>query len=309
MDNQDKIFDKIKNASQKAETMDFPGMEKVWARVDEKLDKKALKTKNKLWKKIAIAASVLLLISVAYQFTQPTKELKTTKNNVVVTDSIIKRTPHPKAPVITSATIDTVKINSVLKSTRIVSNQVVNPQKSEAIVMEEITTPEVVEQIEDKKSYHKETLEKSASQFRSGAIYDARSVSHATAKNNSTLQTELVQSQAAASPLVVVDGQALSSKKSRNLGSSGAEIASNLKKDKIESILVLKEPLYIINDVEYSEEDLFGATPTSPYAPLNKQEIQTINILQNDEAIAKYGDKGKKGVVIITTKNRKPVGK
>ena len=61
MDNQDKIFDKIKTASQKAETMDFPGMEKVWARVDEKLDKKALKTKNKLWKKIAIAASVLLL--------------------------------------------------------------------------------------------------------------------------------------------------------------------------------------------------------------------------------------------------------
>lgn len=51
MDNQDKIFDKIKTASQKAETMDFPGMEKVWARVDEKLDKKALKTKNKLWKK------------------------------------------------------------------------------------------------------------------------------------------------------------------------------------------------------------------------------------------------------------------
>ena len=175
--------------------------------------------------------------------------------------------------------------------------------------MEEITTPEVVEQIEDKKSYHKETLKKSTSQFRSGTIYDARSVSHAASSNQSTLQTELVQSQAAASPLVVIDGQALSSKKSRNLGSSGAEIASNLKKDNIESILVLKEPLYIINDVEYSEEDLFGATPTSPYAPLNKQEIQTINILQNDEAIAKYGDKGKKGVVIITTKNRKPVGK
>ncbi|WP_339656309.1 hypothetical protein [Flavobacterium frigidarium] len=309
MDNQDKIFDKIKTASQKAETMDFPGMEKVWARVDEKLDKKALKTKNKLWKKIAIAASVLLLISVAYQFTQPTNELKTIKNNVVVRDSIIKKTPQPKAPVVTSATIDTVKINSVLKSTRIVSNQVVNPQKSKAIVMEEITAPEVVEQIEDKKSYNTETLKKSASQFRSGAIYDARSVSHATAKNSSTLQTELVQSQAAASPLVVIDGQALSSKKSRNLGSSGTEIASNLKKDNIESILVLKEPLYIINDVEYSEEDLFGANPTSPYAPLNKQEIQTINILQNDEAIAKYGDKGKKGIVIITTKNRKPVGK
>ena len=123
------------------------------------------------------------------------------------------------------------------------------------------------------------------------------------------MQSDLVQSRAAASPLVVVNGQALTAKKSKALGSTGAEVASNLEKDTVESILVLKEPLYIINDVEYSEEELFGTNPTSPYAPLNKQEIKTINILQNDEAITIYGDKGKKGVVIITTKNRKPVGK
>ena len=40
MDNQDKIFNKIKNASQKAEEKDFPAFEKVWMRVEEKLDKK-----------------------------------------------------------------------------------------------------------------------------------------------------------------------------------------------------------------------------------------------------------------------------
>lgn len=108
---------------------------------------------------------------------------------------------------------------------------------------------------------------------------------------------------------MVIDGQALSSKKSKNMGNTGMEIASNLKNNDIESVLVLKEPLYIINGVEYSEEELFGSNPTSPYVPLNKQEIQSIEILQNDEAITKYGDKGKKGVVIITTKNRKPVGK
>ncbi|NRT16918.1 hypothetical protein HNP99_003292 [Flavobacterium sp. 28A] len=312
MDNQDKIFDKIRTASQKAETRDFPGIEKVWARVDEKLDKKALKTKNKLWKKIAIAASVLLLISVAYQVIKPTNEIQIIKNEIVTADTIIKKIAKPDAPVITHTTIDTVKINNVLKSTRIVSNQVNAPQKTEAIVMEETAIPEPIQRSIEKKSYNKETLKKQSSQFHKGAVYDAILVSHAPGNNETVVQADAVSSQAIqanAAPLVVVDGQALSSKKSKALGNTGIEIASNLKNNDIESVLILKEPLYIINGVEYSEEDLFGANPTSPYAPLNKQEIQSIEILQNDEAITKYGDKGKKGVVIITTKNRKPVGK
>jgi hypothetical protein len=49
MDNQDKIFNKIKEASQKAESQDFPSMDKVWNRVEEKLDKKVLKKETKLW--------------------------------------------------------------------------------------------------------------------------------------------------------------------------------------------------------------------------------------------------------------------
>ena len=76
--------------------------------------------------------------------------------------------------------------------------------------------------------------------------------------------------------------------------------------ENLESLVVLDEPLYIIDGIYYSENDLFGNNPTSPYAPLNKQEIKTITILQDLEATSKYGEKGKKGVVIITTKNGKP---
>ena len=68
-------------------------------------------------------------------------------------------------------------------------------------------------------------------------------------------------------------------------------------------------PLYIIDGIYYSENDLFGKNPTSPYAPLNEQEIKTITILQDLEATEKYGEKGKKGVVIITTKAGKPAQK
>ena len=77
---------------------------------------------------------------------------------------------------------------------------------------------------------------------------------------------------------------------------------NNLNPEEIESVVELKEPIYYINGVEYSEESLFGENPTSPYAPLSKQKIDTIIILEPERAIPIYGEKGKKGVVIITIK-------
>jgi TonB-dependent SusC/RagA subfamily outer membrane receptor len=76
--------------------------------------------------------------------------------------------------------------------------------------------------------------------------------------------------------------------------------------DNLETIKVLPDPLYIINGVQYTEQELFGSKPTSPYAPLSKLDIYTISILQEEKATAIYGEKGKKGVVIITTKSGKP---
>ena len=96
-------------------------------------------------------------------------------------------------------------------------------------------------------------------------------------------------------PLLVVDDKA------EDLQSIG-----KLNADEIDSIVVLAEPLYIINGVEYSEKEVFGPNPTSPYSPLNEQDIETISILQKEKATEIYGRKGEKGVVIITTKNGKP---
>ena len=96
-------------------------------------------------------------------------------------------------------------------------------------------------------------------------------------------------------PLVVIDNKAV--KKS----------IKELEFTDGDSLIVLKEPLYIINGVEYTEQELFGPNPTSPYTPLNKQEIETLSILQDQKAVEQFGKKGSKGVVIITTKNGKPV--
>jgi hypothetical protein len=76
--------------------------------------------------------------------------------------------------------------------------------------------------------------------------------------------------------------------------------------DDIESVTYLPDPLYIINGVEYTEKELFGPQPTSPYYPLNEQNITDTKILQGDQATTAYGEKGAKGVVLITTQNGQP---
>ena len=88
MENQEKIFQKIKNASQKAEEKNFPAMEKIWMRVEEKLDEKEDKKASVLWEKLGIAASLLLFFSLGYQFIKTdSKVLKPsgTKENSIVT--------------------------------------------------------------------------------------------------------------------------------------------------------------------------------------------------------------------------------
>jgi hypothetical protein len=59
-------------------------MEKVWARVEEKLDKKEDKKVIALWKKIAVAASLLLFVSIGYQFLKSDKEIITIENPIVI---------------------------------------------------------------------------------------------------------------------------------------------------------------------------------------------------------------------------------
>jgi len=93
MDNQDKLFEQFQEASKKTETKDFPAMEKVWARVEDKLDKKDDKKAIALWKKLAVAASLLLFFTLGYQFinNDSTVAPKVTPQNEVVTKEIITK--------------------------------------------------------------------------------------------------------------------------------------------------------------------------------------------------------------------------
>jgi TonB-dependent SusC/RagA subfamily outer membrane receptor len=56
------------------------------------------------------------------------------------------------------------------------------------------------------------------------------------------------------------------------------------------------KPLFILDDVEMPGSDLGAVKP---------EDIEKIDVLKDSKAVEKYGEKGKNGVVIITTKKYK----
>lgn len=300
MENQDKLYNQFKSAAENAETKDFPGMENVWNRVEQKLDTKVLKKENNLWKKLAVAASILLVVSVGYHFWNNEKATVTPANEIVTNDSITTPIVEENNAVADVEKHPAIKENAeeILKQQTktadvIVMNDTVKPKKMAApmpAVISEVAVQDVKKEKEEANTYNG---------YLSKDVFDARSVQNNgyTTQLNSKSRVTVVDKKMLKKeePLLVIDDVA------ENLQKLGKLDAND-----VESIIVLPDPLYIINGVEYSEKEVFGPNPTSPYSPLNEQYIETISILQKEKAIEVYGKKGEKGVVIITTKNGKP---
>jgi hypothetical protein len=312
MDNQDKIFNKFKEAAENSEQKDFPGMDKVWARVEDKLDKKEDKKAIALWKKIAIAASLLLLISIGSQFIKSDKT--TIQNSTIVNKEKIEQNileknesvvssesplvPKPEAVKILDKPI--ISENNATETTVYVT-EAVGAGTADAIIIEEPANAPV------QADY---ALEEDNNNLKDKAAQNSdysRTVERESAKVAfADKQSQMTKKSA---PLIVLNGNAIAHSDDQKRDKMMQAELPNLQPENVDSLVVLDAPLYIIDGIYYSENDLFGKNPTSPYAPLNKQEIKTITVLQDLEATSKYGEKGKKGVVIITTKTGKPTPK
>lgn len=321
MDNQDKIFDKFKEAAQNAELKDFPGMEKVWSRVEDKLDKKEDKRTIALWKKIAIAASLLLLISLGSQFFLSDKTKENQNHQVVVTDSVEKNIQNAVVEK-DGVAVENSEIVPKEEAVKILDKQIQQQQK---VAVNEIkvsiteangsgtaasVTPDEVYNASPVQAAPK-YAEEEVSVDREEAVQD---FGYAKASQRESARVAFAEKQASSkakksAPLVVINGNAMAHSDDAKKDKMMSSELPNLEPSNIDSLVILDEPLYIIDGIYYSENDLYGPNPTSPYAPLDKQEIKTITILQDLEATSKYGEKGKKGVVIITTKTGKPVNK
>jgi len=305
MDNQDKLYKQFQDASQKSPEKDFPSMEKVWGRVEEKLDKKALTKENNLWKKIAVAASVLLVITLGSQL------LKLENDKTVVkpeTEIVTNETAEPATSEDNSETkgfVSTEKTNPIIKENAAEIVQSAIETRADFVVNEKASNMVLNDSVFEHLSKDKEVHQENESVANVGYSSNKKVFQAVGVQRNEEAQfvakskeAEVVAKKQA--PLYVINGKAVTEEKEMNEYKNA---------DEIDTFEVFTEPLYVINGIQYSEEELFGEKPTSPYAPLNKQEILSTKILKGKEATSIYGEKGKKGVVIITTKNGKPAVK
>ncbi|MFC5682852.1 carboxypeptidase-like regulatory domain-containing protein [Flavobacterium sp. MAHUQ-51] len=385
MDNQDKIFTKIKNAAQNAEQQDFPAMDKVWARVEEKLDKKEDKKAIVLWKKLAITASLLLFVSLGYQFLKtdsqieaPTQSIQNKvvlQKNEITTDSVLPsenikaeaseilqkqlskknpvvsnettiKTPDEPCTAITTTTVEVQQLSdtssiqkapdyavvalkdkmmskslapttSELKET---AKMAVADQKTvktiTGVIVDEkdnLPIPGAVVQIKGKNKGTVTDLEgKYSIEAEKGEQLIFSTIgyknAYATVSKSNELNTKLSPSSDALNEVVVVGYGTARKKQAKNAAPIAKYGTTKFyKNEKVITVPHIKDALYIINEEEYPEASLFGSNVTSPYAPLSEQKIESLKVLSKKESIAKYGEKGKNKVIIITTKNGIPL--
>jgi hypothetical protein len=318
MNSEEKIYSKIKNASHKGEK-EFPGMDKVWNRVEEKLDNTLLVQKKNTWQKLAIAATVLLSFSIIYQFVSNDEISKDKINNNTTNPVIVS---HDSVEKIIDKAKEVVVENN---NTKVPNNKVTDFYKSETNSMKstyfnlgtavpDVMIDDTVEKINVKASafsnYNNSNLSNSAfNSAHSNTDYLLRGRKFETNTANYDWPTEKkaeTQEAQIATPieknkdLVVIDGVAMDKRYNAD------KELEKLSTEEIADTTYLPNPLYIINGIEYSEASLSGDNPTSPYAPLDKQKITATTILKPADATKIYGKKGENGIVIITTKDGKP---
>ena len=295
MGTEEKLYKKIQQAAENAEQKDFPGMEKIWARVEDKLETQTLQKEKHLWKKLAVAASIVLVGTLTFFLLQE-KETKIVPENTVTTiDSSKNVIPTPESAngfVNTTPEIkkeaEQILQQQIVIQNNIVINDTINYKSKKEVI---IPTPIAMEEVQEmaKTSLvptYNNNISNSASANDSGYLakgkrYDLANSVNLLKENDKKVTNE---------DLRLIDGKLTK------------ESLSNLNPEDIDSIIELKEPIYFINGVEYSEESLFGENPTSPYAPLSKQKIEKIEVIQPADAVKIYGKKGEKGAVIISIK-------
>ncbi len=295
MGTEEKLYKKIQQAAKNAEQKDFPGMEKIWSRVEDKLETQTLQKEKHLWKKLAVAASIVLVGTLTFFLLQEKENVVVPENTVTTIDSSKNNIPTPESAngfVNTTPEIkkeaEQILQQQIVIQNNIVINDTINYKSKKEVI---IPTPIAMEEVQEvaKTSLvptYNNNISNSASANDSGYLAKGKRYD----LSNSVNLLKENDKKAANDDLTLVDGKLTK------------ESLSSLNPDEIDSIIELKEPIYIINGVEYSEESLFGENPTSPYAPLSKQKIEKIEVIQPADAVKIYGKKGKKGVVIITIK-------
>lgn len=305
MENFNKNIDQLfSDESKKAEeNTTFPSFEKVWEKVENRLDGVENTTKKRIipiWLPYSIAASLVFTFGIMYFFNQ--KETISNYSNIASngSDELIDNQNFKN-------NLDSAKIAKLDQSIKqnIKESHLNETSKNDNIVKTKISLPQVlgaskISNQENVSSY----INAEADKAKEIAINDDKKIMLAKAapspvvENTTSLESEgIIETKKYKS--AEVSRMSLNNQKTSEQLTAMAEQSSfsdyvvNNDEDFKISRKHASEPLYIVDGYVADAKFLKN---------YNKRNITSLNIVEGDNAKKLYGNLAKKGVVVITTK-------
>ena len=292
MENLNKIDQFFKEENKKfEENISFPDFENVWGKIENRLDKTENKKKNiALWLPYSIAASLVITIGLMFFFTQKSENREIT----IASSNAIQKSLNQD----NSNSIDSVKLVEINQSIQkniqktIDENQLVS-KKYISNTNEMIVTPQpsIIASssinINDENRNVLSAVEMAKQTKNDSAIVLAANIlEEKEFERNSALK--MMKAKANAQSLAQENP-------SRLADATNDDLYTEQNRLEDVKIIVNKEsqPLYIIDGY---------VADTSFLRKYNLKKITSLNIIEGENAVQLYGDYGKKGVVVLTTK-------
>lgn len=292
MENLNKIDQFFKEENKKfEENISFPDFENVWGKIENRLDKTENKKKNiALWLPYSIAASLVITIGLMFFFTQKSENREIT----IASSNAIQKSLNQD----NSNSIDSVKLVEINQSIQkniqktIDENQLVS-KKYISNTNEMIVTPQpsIIASssinINDENRNVLSAVEMAKQTKNDSAIVLAANILE---------EKEFERNSALKMMKVKVNAQSLAQENpSRLADATNDDLYTEQNRLEDVKIIVNKEsqPLYIIDGY---------VADTSFLRKYNLKKITSLNIIEGENAVQLYGDYGKKGVVVLTTK-------
>ena len=305
MENFNKNIDQLfSDESKKAEeNTTFPSFEKVWEKVENRLDEVENTTKKRIipiWLPYSIAASLVFTFGIMYFFNQKEEvsnhsNIASNGSNELIDNQIFKNN------------LDSAKIAKLDQSIKqnIKESHLNETSKNDNIVKTKISLPQVlgaskISNEENVSSY----INAEADKAKEIAINDDNQIMLAKAapspvvENTTSLESEgIIETKKYKS--AEVSRMSLNNQKTSEQLTAMAEQSSfsdyvvNNDEDFKISRKHASEPLYIVDGYVADAKFLKN---------YNKRKITSLNIVEGDNAKKLYGNLAKKGVVVITTK-------
>lgn len=305
MENFNKNIDQLfSDESKKAEeNTTFPSFEKVWEKVENRLDEVENTTKKRIipiWLPYSIAASLVFTFGIMYFFNQ--KETISNHSNIASngSDELIDNQVFKN-------NLDSAKIAKLDQSIKqnIKESHLNETSKNDNIVKTKISLPQVlgaskISNQENVSSYNNAEADKT----KEIAVNDDNQIMLAKAapspkvESNASIESErIIETKKYKS--AEVSRMSLNNQKTSEQLTAMAEQSSfsdyvvNNDEDFKISRKHASEPLYIVDGYVADAKFLKN---------YNKRKITSLNIVEGDNAKKLYGNLAKKGVVVITTK-------